>query len=120
MFHHCYSKLLKNHYRSPNWRVTVYLFLRLTIFPVDWLSEIIGKLSNGNVLCLGCGYGAIETILAANNPHLKFIASDLRPERIAAVTTAVTGLPNICFTVKDATKLEPDEQYDSILYIDLV
>ncbi len=115
-----HSAILHKHYRTTNKKVRLYNFLRLSIFPVDWLSEIISTLPAGTVLCLGCGYGTLETIFAVQNPHLKFIASDLQQDRIAHASESLTDVPNITFTAQDVTKLKDQKQYDAIIYIDLM
>lgn len=115
-----YRKILKKHYRTDKAGVHLYNFLRLSIFPVNWLSELVGELKTGTVLCLGCGFGTLETILAVQNPHLQFVASDLNTGRIEHASRVVKHVPNIHFTAEDATKLKIDQQYDAILYIDLM
>ncbi|MEU2348958.1 class I SAM-dependent methyltransferase [Modestobacter sp. NPDC049651] len=74
----------------------------------------------GTVLCLGCGYGTLETVLAAANPHLDFLASDINAERIAVAQKSVHGLSNIQFSVTDATEGLPPGDYDNALLSDVL
>lgn len=113
------KKNLADHYKPTRLGVRVYNFLRLTIFPVAWFSTLLeGK--KGTVLCLGCGYGVLETALALEHPKLKIIASDIIASRIEAAENMVHGVPNIEFEVIDVTKLVPTKQFDNILFIDLL
>lgn len=111
--------LLGKHYWPPDVKVRVYNALRLSVLPVAWLSGLLKPLS-GSVLCLGCGFGTLETVLAADNPQLRFVASDFNERRIAAARTAVTGLDNIRFDVADATQVQPEGSYDNVFFSDLL
>jgi len=114
------QEILKKHYQTEKIGVRIYNFLRLIIFPVDWLSKLLSDFK-GKVLCLGCGYGVIETILAVNNPQLFFIASDLDKNRISAAQKMVKNVPNINFSVLNVEELSfPSEDTQNILFIDLI
>lgn len=107
------------HYKTPKFGAKIYNILRLSIFPLDWFSSITKELK-GEVLCLGCGYGILETLLAIMNPKIRFIASDFDVERIEIAKKATRDIKNIKFEVADATAFRGKKQYQSILMIDLL
>ncbi len=112
-------RLLRRHYTPPDVKVRAYNAARLAVLPVPWLAGLLAPL-RGTVLCLGCGYGTLESVLAAANPQLTFIASDFNRTRIGIAQRAVTDLPNISFTVEDATSVAPDGAYDNVFFSDLL
>lgn len=110
---------LRQHYQPQTVGVASYNFLRLIIFPVDWFVGLFdGK--EGTVLCLGCGYGVVETAVAICNRRLRIVASDLVADRVAAARAMVHNVPNITFGVIDVTGLEPRGQFDHIIFADLL
>lgn len=113
------SALVRQHYHATILKVRLYNWLRLAIFPIDWLAHLCASLQ-GEVLCLGCGYGVLEVVIAARNPHLRLLASDLMASRIDTAKAMVSGLPNISFAVRDVTRLKLNQHYGNILFIDLM
>jgi SAM-dependent methyltransferase len=111
--------LLRRHYRPPGPAARAYGVARLAILPVPWVADLLGGL-RGTVLCLGCGFGILETVLAAANPQLEFVASDFDARRIAAARAAVRDLPNIRFEVADATSAGLAGSYDNVFFSDLL
>lgn len=99
--------------------MSLYNTARLSVLPVPWLVGLLSRLE-GTILCLGCGYGTLETVLAATNPHLQFVASDLNAARIAVAQKSVRGLDNIRFSVADATGALSPETYDNALLSDVL
>jgi 2-polyprenyl-3-methyl-5-hydroxy-6-metoxy-1,4-benzoquinol methylase len=86
---------------------------------MSWFEELTKDLK-GTTLCLGCGYGVLETLLALSNPQLFITASDLDEKRIAMAKKAVHDVPNINFQVLDVTKIVPSGNYDVIIFADLL
>ena len=100
-------------------KVRAYNAARLAVLPVPWLTGLLRPM-HGSVLCLGCGFGTLETVLAASNPQLQFEASDFNAGRIAAAQAALRDLDNITFSVADATQGLPDRTYDNVFLSDLL
>jgi len=111
--------ILRRHYRTSDWKVRAYNRARLLLLPIPWLTGLLDPL-RGTVLCLGCGFGPLETVLAGTHPQLDFTASDLNERRIAAAQAWVRGLPNIRFEVTDATAVKTEETYDNVFFCDLL
>lgn len=111
--------LLREHYSPSSATVRAYNALRLAVLPVPWLSGLLQPL-RGTTLCLGCGFGTLETVLAAANPQLDLVASDFNDKRIHSAQVSVRGLPNITFTVSDATQVQPEGSYDNVFFSDLL
>jgi len=110
---------LSDHYLYPNYGVHLYTVLRLSIFPMSWFEKLTKNLK-GETLCLGCGYGVLETLLALDNSQLSITASDLDEKRIVIAEKAVHDVPNIKFKVLDVTKIVPSGNYDVIIFADLL
>ena len=96
-----------------------YAIARLAILPMPWMAGLFTPL-RGTVLCLGCGYGTLESVLAAANPQLQFVASDVNDARIAVARSSVRDLPNSRFEVADATRAELSDTYDNVFFSDLL
>lgn len=111
--------VLRRHYSPPNLMVRVYNLLRIAVVPVPWLSGLLKRMS-GDVLCLGCGYGTLETVLAVDNPQLQFSASDFNQDRIRSAQHAVTSVDNIAFEVSDVTVTQLESRYDNVFFSDLL
>ncbi|MGY1815330.1 class I SAM-dependent methyltransferase [Blastococcus sp. SYSU D00820] len=111
--------LLRAHYRTSDPKVRAYNTARLAVLPIPWTVGLLDSL-HGSILCLGCGFGTLETVLAASHPDLDFTASDLNATRIAAAQASVHGLDNIRFSVADATRSEPSGSYDNVFLSDLL
>ena len=114
-----YEHRLSGKYLYPSVIVRLYTFLRLSIFPMSWFEELVKDLK-GTTLCLGCGYGVLETLLALGNPKLSITASDLDKKRITIAQKSVRGVSNINFQVLDVTKIVPVSDYDVIIFADLL
>lgn len=112
-------RTVANAYDAPNLRVRLYNWLRLIIFPINWLVEVVGPLE-GTVVCVGCGYGIIETILAIKNSQANFVASDVNAGRIVLAQSATKHVDNISFRVGDATRFRYDSPVDAACLIDLL
>ena len=110
---------LSRYYRFPSFGVFLYSFLRLAIFPVDWFKDLLRDL-RGETLCLGCGYGVLETLVAISNSNLKITASDLDVKRIESANKAIHNVPNISFQVLDVTKIRALNYYDVVVFADLL
>lgn len=106
-------------YKTGNYFVKFYIFLRLLIFPTDWFSDLMNDL-NGEVLSLGCGYGILESVLAIHHPNLIFMASDFSPKRIMTAANATKDIPNISFMLEDAIRFQDNKKYNNVLLIDLL
>ncbi|PWW23750.1 methyltransferase family protein [Geodermatophilus normandii] len=111
--------LLRAHYPISAPKIRAYNAARLSVLPVPWVLSLLDDLE-GTVLCLGCGYGTLETVMAATHPKLEFAASDFNERRIAVARSTVRGLPNISFSTADATQELPDESYDNVFLSDLL
>lgn len=112
-------RYLSGFYRFPSFGVGVYSFLRLMVFPIDWFEDLLNNL-RGEALCLGCGYGVLETFVALSNCTLKITASDLDGKRIESANKAIRNVPNISFQVLDVTKMKEVSQYDVVVFADLL
>lgn len=113
------ERRLSGYYFYPSLGVRLYTILRLSIFPMSWFEELAKNLK-GETLCLGCGYGVLETLLALSNPQLSITASDLDEKRIVIAKKAVRNVSNINFQVLDVTKIVPIGNYDVIIFADLL
>lgn len=111
--------VLKRHYNFASIGLLVYSLLRLSIFPTKWFSGLAVNLT-GDTLCLGCGYGVLETLFALSNPGLRIVASDVEETRITAARKAIRDVPNLNFEVKDATGISDRKKYDLIIFADLL
>lgn len=69
---------------------------------------------------MGCGFGTLETVLAADNPQLVVVASDFNANRIRTAQECVSGVPNIEFTLADATQVQPEDSVDNVFFSDLL
>lgn len=110
--------ILLVHYNTKSWKARIYHRLRLLIFPVDWLVSLMPK--KGTVLCLGCGYGTLEILVALKNSRLNIVASDISKQRIKIARKSVVDVPNITFSVLDVTSYQSKSKFDYIAFFDLL
>jgi SAM-dependent methyltransferase len=86
---------------APNW--------------LDWVALLKGSEppdTSARMLELGCGQGLGLCVMAAANPHMRFVGVDFNPEQIAHARSLVrrTGLTNIEFHEADFVSLAEQEQ----------
>lgn len=81
----------------------------------EWGSQIISELrleGNETVLDLGCGDGALTTLLAARVPHGSVLGIDGSQGMIDAASNH--RLPNLAFELKDINDLDYEDEFDLI------
>ncbi|MEI7741750.1 MAG: class I SAM-dependent methyltransferase [bacterium] len=105
------------HYRL-SFKVGCYALLRLIVFPTRWMLGSIAL--KGRVLCLGCGYGVLETLIAEEYPEARLLGMDTDEKRIKVANESIHGLSNISFQVGDALKLGTNESFDAIVALDII
>ena len=86
---------------APNW--------------LDWVALLKGSEppnTSNRMLELGCGQGLGLCVMAAANPHMRFVGVDFNPEQIAHARSLVrrTGLTNIEFHEADFVSLAAKDQ----------
>jgi SAM-dependent methyltransferase len=113
------GKAVTTRYRFAPLLSRAYLAVRLRNLPYKRLEGLFDSLS-GNVVSIGAGYGLYEIMIAAANPRVRFLASDLNPERVRLASLATRDLPNIQFAVVDLTRETPPEPANTYLLFDVL
>lgn len=74
------------------------------------------------ILDAGCGRGDFSVYLAQRFPKAEVVGLDVDSERVAVCQAAAArmGLSNVRYRVEDLTRLDPREQFDLIVSVDVL
>ena len=81
----------------------------------DLIKYVVVK-PDGKILDVGCGDGKITAELAALAPQGSLVGVDISPSMIAFATETFPSerFPNLRFVLKDAQKLDYDQEFDVV------
>ncbi|MCC6906280.1 MAG: class I SAM-dependent methyltransferase [Anaerolineae bacterium] len=104
--------------------IRLYASLRFRIINSGFLEMIEQHLPpEGRVLDLGCGFGLFDCYFAQHGPRRDIHGIEINPRRVALArqTAAALGLPNIAFSIADATTLPASAgPFDAVVVLDLM
>jgi trans-aconitate methyltransferase len=80
------------------------------------------RFSPRRILDAGCGRGDFSVYLAQRFPGAEVVGADVDAERVAVCQAAADrmGLSNVRYRVQDLTRLDPREQFDLIVSVDVL
>ena len=88
-------RALMSHYGRVSFAVRLEQQLRLRICPFEEVMRQVPQ--SGRVLDLGCGYGALAQLLAAEASERQVVGIEQMASRVAVATRAAEGLSNVRF-----------------------
>ena len=83
-----------------------------------WIFDSIAPHLGKSVLEIGCGIGNFTSLLAV--PGRKVTAVDLEPEFVETAKAAMPPQSSVEFHAGDATTMEWENQFDTILMLDVL
>jgi 2-polyprenyl-3-methyl-5-hydroxy-6-metoxy-1,4-benzoquinol methylase len=97
------------------------LFVRGRMFSAP-LVEVASRVSGSSVLDVGCGHGAMVSLLATDHPERRVLGIDPDSRKIAWATTSVGRLPNVELRVATVESLSPelDARVDAAVISDVL
>ncbi len=96
-----------------------FLLARLAVVPLGALDTDLRSLS-GRVLSLGCGHGLLERYLAQINQSVEVDGYELDQGRVEQARRTQGRSPRVRVHAADVTELDPVEQFDAALAVDVM
>ena len=96
-----------------------FLLARLAVVPLGALDHELRSL-RGRVLSLGCGHGLLERYLAEINPAVEVDGYELDRGRVEQARRTEGRSPRVRVHAADVTRLDPAEQFDAALAVDVM
>lgn len=103
--------------------IRIYSKIRFTIININIL-HILALCLRGKrrILYVGCGFGLFGCYFSSLYPEISYVGYDLNLKRIKMANQAAQhlGLHNTKFYCRDARQLSLNDQFDVIIFIDLL
>jgi 2-polyprenyl-3-methyl-5-hydroxy-6-metoxy-1,4-benzoquinol methylase len=100
-----------------------YSKVRFGIIDINILTLLCQHLGDRRkILDVGCGYGLLGLYLGILNRGVEYVGYDLDSRRIELAGRAAErlGLRNVAFYQRDARDLEPENEFEAIMMVDLL